>query len=229
MSNQDNIQPTLVLARQLQTAFDYFNEALFDGDLPPALLMLELNKKAKGSFLPNRYVTNKKKDALHRIMLNPMVMYERDIKETLGTLVHEMVHLKIEHSGKGPTKPYHCKQWCAAMRAIDLEPVIVNAKGFPTGKETGRSATHEIIHGGLFCNACDELLEDGFDIDFAMLPEIKPPKKAKKKKKKTKFAYTCGGCSSVAEGKEGLNIHCHDCEEPMIMEKPEPEDEEDDK
>lgn len=227
MSNRDNVTPTLKLARQLQTAFDYFNEALFNGDLQPTLLVLNDHKNSKGYFLPKRYVTNKKGDVLHKIALNPIVMYDRTMKETLSTLVHEMVHLKIEQSGKGPVKPYHCKQWCAAMVELGLTPIVVNAKGFPTGKPTGRNATHEIVAGGPFCVACDELLAQNFDIDFAMLPDIKPVK-AKKKKKKTKFKYACGGCDAVAEGKEGLNIHCHDCEEPMVMEQPEPEENEDD-
>lgn len=227
MSNVDATQPTLRLARQLQTAFDFFNEALFDGDLQPTLLVLNDHKNAKGYFLPKRYVTNKKADALHKIALNPVVMYERDIKETLSTLVHEMVHLKIEQSGKGPVKPYHCKKWSAAMVEIGLTPIVVNAKGFPTGKPTGRNATHEIVAGGPFCVACDELIAQGFDIDFAMLPDIKPERKKKAKKKKTKFTYTCGGCDSTVEGKAGLNIDCHDCEQTMTMEQPEPEENED--
>lgn len=224
-----NTTPTLELADQLQQAFDFFNARLFKGELEQCLLSYEPHKKVKGYFLPKRFVKKMEKRAsgdivLHKIALNPMTHHERTTKMTLSTLVHEMVHLKVEQSGKGPVRPYHCKKWAEAMTAIGLIPVVVNSKGLPTGKATGANATHEIEVGGPFEEACDELIKSGFDLPISQLPELPKETKPKKKKKKDTVTYCCPSCDTKFQAKRGLNANCGDCDDHFEPQKEEEDD-----
>lgn len=74
--------------------------------------------------------------ACDEIALNPELLEERSVKETLSTLVHEMVHLEQEHFGEAPKRAYHNKQWAEWMDRVGLVPSTTAAPG---GKRTGAS------------------------------------------------------------------------------------------
>ncbi|EAA4127232.1 sprT domain-containing protein, partial [Salmonella enterica subsp. enterica] len=50
------MKPTQQTYEELQVAYDHFNEALFDGSLPPCLITLQREKKTYGYFSAERFV-----------------------------------------------------------------------------------------------------------------------------------------------------------------------------
>src|SRR6185436_13537559 len=78
----------------IQTAYNHFNSELFDGTLPEVLLTLVPHKSAYGYFRHEAFtVTDKTKDIIHELALNPFSFGGRTDDQIMSTLVHEMVHL----------------------------------------------------------------------------------------------------------------------------------------
>lgn len=203
--------PTFDTYSTLEQAFDFFNDKLFGGRLPNAILTMQRHRGAYGYFAPKRFF-NRDGDPetkLHEIALNPSHLAERSRKEALSTLVHEMVHLEQQVFGKPGKGGYHNKEWGDMMRRIGLTPrSLTNDKG------TGTKVTHEIDPGGLFDCACDEFLTERAPL---ALPYVEDPifaenRKAKLKvKKASKTKYTCEDCGLNAWGKPGIYLICGDC------------------
>ncbi len=55
MSNQT---PTVETYQELQTAFDFFNDQLFEGAMPQCLITLQRNKRSLGYYQPQRFVAH---------------------------------------------------------------------------------------------------------------------------------------------------------------------------
>lgn len=206
----------VIAARQLHEAFVFFNRGLFEGKLPPALVRYQVEKKANGIFSPDRFARARGEDRLDEICVNPTLVDGRTDRDILSTLVHEMVHLKQEAFGKAPRKAFHNAQWCEYMRRVGLEPIIVDGKGNPTGKEKGKNARHEILEGGPFDESCAKLLETGFTLEWLRLPD--PPKAPSNPKPKTTCKHVCPSCDEKATAKISAKLTCGACEEPMIPE-----------
>jgi hypothetical protein len=143
----------------------------------------------------------------HEISLNPDVL-DRPLAESMGTLVHEMVHLWQHTFGEPSRRGYHDREWADKMEAIGLMP---SSTGRPGGKRTGDHMTHYVIEGGPFTVAF-----------AAMPPEYRlpwlsgaPADGAKKPPRADKVKYACGGCGVAVWGKSGLHIACLDCGRPM--------------
>jgi len=84
--------PTAASFNALQTAFDHFNAQLFEGRLPPVMILIHRKKNAHGYFWPERFGhRDDKKLKVHEIALNPETMSRSD-RDVLSTLVHEMCH-----------------------------------------------------------------------------------------------------------------------------------------
>lgn len=111
-----------------EQAYDYFNTALFLGQLPRCLITLQRKANARGYYSPERFVgRNRNGDRTDEIALNPDTFVGRSDKEILSTLVHEMVHLWQQHSAKPGRGRYHngsglsaCWHWvCGLCRWIN--------------------------------------------------------------------------------------------------------------
>lgn len=218
-----NTAPTQAIATELQNAFDYFNTALFGNKLGPCVLKLDRLRKYVGYFRPKQWTTDRKAGSQdgshHEIRLDPDRLRDKGDKIVLSTLVHEMMHqivfdVAFEETGK-IKRPYHCKNWAYGMNAIGLTPLIVVKGKVDRTKATGANATHEIVKGGDFDKAADDLLKRGFKLGWLYVP--KPEKKEGKDKPKAgaKVAYVCGECEAKAWGKPELQIVCGPCEQPM--------------
>ena len=110
--------PTAQLAAELTTAFNHFNERLFEGELPECVILLHRKQKAYGYFCPGSWDlatepevdpddTDSEEDAMdpsegliHEIALNPDHLKGRPVKNILSTLAHEQVHLWQQVHGK---------------------------------------------------------------------------------------------------------------------------------
>jgi len=159
-----NIRPTSDTYSELNRAYDFFNRKLFAGKLPPCLISLQREKNTFGYYSKNRFVRPADGKKTDELAMNPRYFGVRTIQETLSTLVHEMVHIQQAHFGKPGRRGWHNREWGTLMEAIGLMP---SSSGKPGGKRTGDKMSHYIIEGGLFEQACNELLTEEFTLSWA--------------------------------------------------------------
>jgi hypothetical protein len=98
--SSESLKPTIKISTELQKAFDHFNSELFGGELPDCILTFDnYNMTTLGYFSPQRYVSvnGEIKDG---ISMNAQYFHDRDIEDTLSTMVHELCHGWQEHFGK---------------------------------------------------------------------------------------------------------------------------------
>jgi hypothetical protein len=203
-------QYTSELYNNLQTAYDFFNEKLFDGELPQCLIVLQRKTNILGYYRKNAF-TNSENENIDEIALNPDG-FIRPIEEILSTLVHEQAHLLCEHRGYVSRKGHHSKQWVEIMRdQCGLQPI-----SFKNGEDVNEGAaklSHRIVEGDCFDLACKKLLEE-ITFDLTNIVEIKE----KKEKKITKFVYLCPECGLEIQAKiDTLNIICGECSQQLKL------------
>ena len=139
---------------RLQEAFDFLNAKLFGGKLPDAFFNYTRKPRMLGHFAPDRYSGRVGQFKKPEIALNSDSFVSRTDEQIVGTLAHEMVHLKQEVFGKPSKRGYHNREWAEMMKAIGLMPSNTGAIG---GKETGQQMDHYILPDGAFACAFAEL------------------------------------------------------------------------
>lgn len=82
--------PTAKTYAALNRAFDFFNDRLFGGELPPCLVTLQRKNKAYGYFAGGRFGSKDGAEITDEIALNPSHFKSRTDEQSLSTLVHEM-------------------------------------------------------------------------------------------------------------------------------------------
>ncbi|WP_439810804.1 SprT-like domain-containing protein [Bordetella bronchiseptica] len=155
--------PTAEAYGELYVAFEHFNRAMFDAQLPPCLITLQRRKGTYGYFSKGRFVRRGTGDMVDEIALNPAYFASQTIKNTLSTLVHEQVHQWQRHFGSFSRRGYHNKEWADKMESIGLIP---SDTGKPGGRKTGQQMDHYIEPGGVFDLACDSLLTREFTLSW---------------------------------------------------------------
>lgn len=155
--------PTKETYLELELAFDFFNQHLFQGKLPPCLITLQREKSTFGYFSRNRFVNRENKQMVDEIAMNPAYFSIRTVKATLSTLVHEMVHMWQFHFGESGRRGYHNKQWGDKMETIGLMPSNTGKVG---GKRVGDQMSHYIIPAGPFDKKCDQILTNKFTLSW---------------------------------------------------------------
>lgn len=198
--------PTIAQYTNLQLAYDFFNENLFDNKLAPCIIVFGRDiKRCYGYFHAEQWQHVESKLRTHTISLTPMHL-DRPLQEIFGTLVHEMVHLWQHDHGENKSKNgYHNKEWAEKMKEIGLYPSSTGQEG---GKETGPKVSHYIIGGGPFDNCFQNMPED---IKLHWIGAADQEKKKKPKREKT--TYQCPGCEAKIWGKPDLRVQCLECEE----------------
>lgn len=154
--------PTVETYTELQAAYTWYNERLFDGRLPFCLITYQREKRTMGYFSGARWAS-RKGGRTDEIAINPWYFGTRPIEEVLSTLVHEMVHLWQEHFGEPGRRRYHNREWAEKMKAIGLHP---SSTGRPGGRETGEHMSDYIVAGGRFIEATRALLETDFALSW---------------------------------------------------------------
>jgi predicted SprT family Zn-dependent metalloprotease len=195
----------------LQRAYDFFNEQMFNLELPQCMITLNRKTNVLGYHRKNAF-TNSKGENISEIALNPDY-FNRPIKEILSTLVHEQVHLLCDFRGYVSKRGFHSKQWVAIMKDMcGLQPISL--KNGEDVNEGSAKLSHRIVEGDVFDMVCNKLLEE-ITFDIVNIVEIKE----KKEKKTTKFTYICPECGEEAVLKrENFNLICGDCSVQMQME-----------
>lgn len=191
----------------LDNAYQYFNQTLFGGELPDALIVISRKKKNfRGHYIRESFESRLADEKIDEIGLNAESFKDRTDKSILSTLVHEMTHLWQYHFGKPARGGYHDRQWGKKMEEIGLMPSNTSAEG---GKKTGQQMSHYIIPNGPFEIACDKLLENNHVFSWNCFPfgKIKRPQ--------SKVKYTCPTCNQNAWAKPTAELMCGNCQETM--------------
>lgn len=168
--------PTYEAYNELLRAYDFFNAQLFAGKLPSCLITLQREKRTLGYHSPKRFVDRDSGIQIDEIAMNPSYFSIRTIKDSLSTLVHEMVHLQQTYFGKPGRRGYHNLEWANLMEKVGLMP---SDTGEPGGARRGQHMSHYIVAGGPFDNACDELTDLEFTLSWM---DRFPPYQPKTKK-----------------------------------------------
>lgn len=212
---QSKISDQKLTAREyatIQEAYDYFNEALFEGALPQVLITLQRHGRALGYFSPERFQSrNGVRARVHDVALNPEGFRGESDEEILSTLAHEMVHVWQKEYGKAGRGRYHNRQFAAKMHSIGLMP---SATGKPGGDLTGDHMSHYILPQGPFIISCSRFLER-----YRLTWESAIPRKEESGPKpedeggstQTRAKFTCPNCVLNAWAKPAARLVCHDC------------------
>ena len=105
--------PTTQTYAELQRAFDHFNAELFDGQLPPCLIILQRTARVWGHFSPQRFVHGTAGDRTDEIAINPAYIAAYPIIQSLQTVAHELAH----------AWQFHCER-----AKDDVPPGLVGAR-----------------------------------------------------------------------------------------------------
>lgn len=199
------MKPTPELYDLLQAAFDSFNRALFNDELPHVVLTLQRKRGTRGYFHDEIFKTRSgDDDTIAEIALNPET-FDRDEREILSTLAHEMVHLWQSRLGQHISRNgYHNREWAEKMLEIGLKPISFDQPG----KMTGQRVSHEIVDGESFDRACASFLAE-YTSRLKWFSEIRAKKGSSTK---NKIKYTCPECGANVWGKPDMRIVCGVCE-----------------
>lgn len=221
--------PTGQAYAELQAAFDHYNKALFDGQLPPCLITMQREKRTYGYFSSRRFIHRLDKSSTDEIALNPSFFGVVPLLEILQTIVHEMAHAWQFHFGDPGRRAYHNKEWAEKMEAIGLMP---SSTGQPGGAKTGEKMADYAIEGGRFMQATAALLATDFRISW--LDRVTPARSGVLSilngsdggedddgdselagmltpaagSRSNRDKYRCPSCKAQAWGKPGLNLLC---------------------
>ena len=233
--------PTQQAYTELQFAYDYWNEHLFNSTLPSCLITLQREKKTYGYFSYNRFTTTNGQTT-DEIALNPSYFAECGLQEIMQTLVHEMCHLWQYRFGNAGRRGYHNKEWAKMMEGIGLMP---SHNGLVGGRKTGDSMMDYVIEGGKFHEYYLRLIGSAFRVSWIerhphqekffeyneentieVITEPTVPTKETLgtntnteepiKNKSNRVKYNCPTCLVNVWGKPDINIICGDCNERFV-------------
>ncbi|MDT8992738.1 hypothetical protein RQP54_17835 [Curvibacter sp. APW13] len=157
-----NDDPTGELYPEFQQAYRFFNQRLFDGQLPYVLITLQRKHSSEAYWSPSRFAAVSGK-LTGELAMNPRYLAVRSPIEILSFLVHEQVHVWQTYFGKASRRGYHNRQWADKMKEVGLYPSSTATVG---GEETGEHMGHYIIDGGAFEIAAKELIDSGFEFTW---------------------------------------------------------------
>lgn len=157
------VRATFDTYETLLKAYDYFNEALFGGQLPEVIITYHRQRKVMGYASIGRWV-NAQRQYVDELAVNPEYFAKYPLIEICQTLCHEMAHIWQAHFGKPGRRGYHNIEWAKQMTRIGLMP---SSNGLPGGEKTGEWMMDYVIYDGAFHRSCQALLGKGF-----MLPWV---------------------------------------------------------
>ena len=198
-----NIADTI---NELYRIFDVLNEHYFDNGLGYPIITIEEGKDEYGHFIsPQTWAVVDSEDRLYEIAINPVYL-NREINETVGTLLHEMIHYYATVNDiKDTTKTgKHTKKFKELAEKFDL---VVDEDDY--AHTTISPQLEQFIEEVVQPNGeCFKLF-----VDYPLVEAQEP-----KPRKKTQFKYICPKCGMVAKAKAELNIVCGACNCALEME-----------
>lgn len=221
---KEHKSPTLLQAKALQSAFDYFNETLFYNQLSPCMLRLghhHRSRLASAASCQWGFTHNGDKD-IHEISLHK-AFFSYEPKFALSILVHEMVHVWQFEYGTPSNWGYHNKEWAFKMKEIGLVPSNTGRVG---GKQIGEKMSHYLENTGRFEQAFNNLPETcllpftAFKKEQSLLKEgasgetlvnTKKESYNPAKRNRNKIIYVCTECSTKLYSNKEINVRCENC------------------
>lgn len=203
------LPPTEDQYHSLESAFNYFNDVLFQGSLPPCILNFDRRVGACGGFKIDAWEKKQEMcdELKHEVSINPKFLKGTD-KQIMAVLVHTMSHLFQFEFGSPSRAFYHNREFALIMDSIGLP-----TQGFNCANEirTGQNVSCDILTGGLF-----DLAFDSMPSEYLLPWKInslysKNDNDSKISVGKNKVTYFCSCCDSRVWGKPGLTIFCGDC------------------
>ncbi|MES9829212.1 MAG: SprT-like domain-containing protein [Candidatus Thiodiazotropha sp.] len=155
-------KPTTESYDTLVRAYDYFNQALFEGQLPDVIISFHRQRKVMGYASIARWV-NEKRQYVDELAVNPEYFAKYPLIEICQTLCHEMVHIWQAHFGNPGRRGYHNVQWARKMTQIGLMP---SSTGKPGGSKTGEWMMDYVLLDGSFHRVCQQLLKSGYRLPW---------------------------------------------------------------
>lgn len=152
----NNTTPTGQFYATLETAYDWFNQALFKGRLPAVLLTVQRGQSFMGYFSADRW-TSGQGQRCHELAINPSYMPHRSLLDAFETLVHEQAHCWQQQFGQPGRRGYHNREWANKMESLGLMP---SSTGRPGGRRTGECMSDYPLAHGRFIQACQQLLQE---------------------------------------------------------------------
>ncbi|MGD9605526.1 MAG: SprT-like domain-containing protein [Bacilli bacterium] len=222
------LKPTNQVYEPLQKAYDFFNQELFNNELPDCLITLRSIKSGVLGYYWDSCFASTNDEITDEIAMNAKYFGTRSLDEVLATLVHEMVHLWQQHFGKPSRRTYHNKEWAKKMKDVGLQP---SSSGKLGGDETGQSMHHYIIDNGVFFITIKKLLETDFhllwfdryipnstDLTKISTANIKKMVRLDNSKIKSKYSHTCEAGTFNVWGKAGIRLTCGVCKKSYVEE-----------
>ncbi len=205
--------------KSFEDAYNFYNEHLFDGQLPPCLITTQRkSKRVLGYYSEKKFIRLDGPEQMDELALNPVHFMNQTTEETLSVLVKNMVMVWQYHFGQPSRKGYHNKQWAEAMESVGLCPSEDGEEG---GKQTGQKMSHYIIQDGAFDRATKQLLDMGFKIPWGdYVPPSAPEDIAGEQGQKPPktVTYTCPECALTAKAAPFKSLGCGGCQ--VWMEDP---------
>jgi len=225
----EKLRPTSKFYGLFQMIFDYYNEALFDGELKDCIITITRKHNVFGHYTFKQFYSVKEQET-DELAINPTMIAQFPLLEVCQTIVHEMCHGWQFHFGKPSVRTYHNKEWSEKMISVGLMP---SHNGKPGGKAVGQKMMDYPIENGSFMLATEELMNSNvfenlfLEVNDAFIENIDPDKplfeqvhhlhlqyvQDKPKNPKKLFKYSCS-CSNVW-GKPDLELCCNKCSEVM--------------
>ena len=226
---------TTVQFKTLDDLYQFYNTALFNGELPECIVNMSRHNNTYGFFAAGRWKADGEgeKKIVHEISLNPDYL-DRPFVEWHATFVHEMCHLWQQDFGHPSRAAYHNKEWAWKMEEVGLIP---SDDGEPGGKKTGQHVHHYIQPEGRFIKAFNRLTQETLEaLRLKYLPAFPHPEPARRRvrsgsgaaggetgeggdegggeegaeKYTSKKKYSCP-CGNNVWGRPGLKIVCGEC------------------
>lgn len=202
---------TLNQYKNLNDAYKYFNEKLFDNKLPECLITLNRKTGARGYYWHEKFQSRYDNQKISEIGLNPDTFEDRSDLEILSTLVHEQCHLYQFIYGEPSRRGYHNWDFAKIMENVGLRTTVT---GEWNSRRVGQKMTHLVIEGDKFEKIAGAFLLNGNKFYWNSVVETKEAKE----RKKTREKFTCPSCLQSAQAKKTAKLMCGVCEVHMIIE-----------
>lgn len=206
----DRRKPTSAQYEAFERACRHLNDRLFEGQLPPAILVFNRTAASASFFSADRwYARDDSRQLVSEISLNPDMLKRLTERKIAATLVHELAHLWQHAFGQKKSRDgYHNMEWSQRMESVGLMPSDTGRRG---GVRVGQKVSQWIVRGGPFESA------------FASMPRtwLLPFLSGEAEEKKTdrsKTKLVCPGCGDAVWGKRKVALQCVKHEKPLALE-----------
>ena len=211
----EKITSYIVAVEYLNYMFDLINETFFESALSKLTITIQSTPKAFGHFVAKSDTWISPEESSCEINMGAGTL-ARPIEDTVGTLLHEMVHYwnftrgikDCSRSGK-----YHNRKFKEAAEAKGLR-VIKNknygwAQTEPTEQIHDFVEKHSLTSIQIFRNEGYFYVKGGNEDNEDEEPQ---------KKKSSTRKYICPCCETSVRATRTVRIMCMECEEEMIEE-----------